>query len=334
MGKVLCFGELLLRISPDTEGEWIANNVMPVFVGGAELNVATALAKWGVPVSYCTALPDNFLGGQLLQNLQKKNIDVSSVIITGNRVGVYYLPQGTDVKNAGVIYDRENSSFSQLKKKDFDWDKILEGITWFHFSAICPSINQQVADICEEALKACVKKNISISVDLNYRSKLWQYGKQPNEIMPGLVKYCHVIMGNLWAAESLLGIKSAIKESTGKTNNELKTAAGQSMLQLHRQYPQASCIAYTFRLQNKYWAMVQHDKELAISPQHQINEVVDKVGSGDSFMAGLIYGLYHQHSLQQVADVAAAAAFQKLFIKADSINKTIEEIKVFAKNHE
>lgn len=177
---------------------------MPVFVGGAELNVATALAKWNTPVGYCTILPDNFLSRQLLKALYEKHIDASSVLLSNNRIGIYYLPQGTDVKNAGVIYDRNNSSFSQLQKGTIDWDKTLDGITWFHFSAICPALSQQVADVCEEALQACVKKNITISVDLNYRAKLWQYGRQPNEVMPQLVQYCHLVMGNVWAAEIML----------------------------------------------------------------------------------------------------------------------------------
>lgn len=326
MNKVLCFGELLLRFSPDVTGEWLLNNAMPVFVGGSELNVATALAKWKTPVGYCTALPNNFLATQILKSLNKKNVDASSVLLNGNRIGIYYLTQGTDVKNAGVIYDRANSSFSQVQKGMIDWDNTLKEISWFHFSAICPAISQQVADVCGEALQACVKRNITVSVDLNYRSKLWQYGKQPHEVMPGLMKYCSVVMGNLWAAESLLLIPSSIKESAGRTNDELQTAAGQSMLQLHQQYANVTTIAYTYRLENKYWAMIQHGKDLAISKQHEINGVVDKVGSGDCFMAGLIYGLYNKHSLHRIADFAAAAAVGKLYEKGDATEQTIEQV--------
>ncbi len=334
MSKVLCFGELLLRLSPDVEAKWLNNNFIMVYVGGAELNVATALSKWEIPVRYFSALPNNLLSIQILKYLQEKNIDSSSMQLSGSRIGIYYLPQGSDVKNAGVIYDRAHSSFSQLQKGIIDWDKVLDGITWFHFSAICPAINQHLADVCEEALQVCVKKNINVSVDLNYRSKLWQYGKCPDEVMPGLMKYCNVIMGNLWAVESLLGIATTIKESTGKTNEELKEAAKESMLMIHKQYPLVSTMAFTFRLEDKYWAMVQHGKDLKISKQFKIKNVIDKVGSGDSFMAGLLYGLYHQNPLQQITDFATAAAVQKLFIKGDSITKTSQEINAFINNYE
>ena len=158
MSKVLCFGELLLRLSPDTEGEWLTDNLMPVFMGGAELNVATALAKWEAPVKYCTALPDNILSKQILHILSEKKIDISSVILSGDKIGIYYLPQGTDIKSQGVIYDRASSSFSQLNKNTIDWDSVLEDVTWFHFSAICPAISHEIAGVCEEALSACLKK--------------------------------------------------------------------------------------------------------------------------------------------------------------------------------
>src|SRR5690606_20683682 len=135
-----------------------------------------------------------------------KNIDTSAIHYSGSRVGLYYLQQGTDVKNSGVIFDRAGSSFAQLKKGMINWDEVFEGITWFHFSAIAAALSQSAAEVCEEALQAASSKGITISVDLNYRNKLWQYGKQPIEVMPGLVKYCNLVMGNLWAANVMLGI--------------------------------------------------------------------------------------------------------------------------------
>jgi len=327
MKKVFCFGELLLRLSPQLGGAWIEQNSLPVFIGGAELNVASALAKWKVPVKYGSALPGNYLTKEIIEEIKEKGIDPSSIHLSGSRIGTYYLPQGADIRNAGVIYDRAHSSFAELKPGMINWEEALMGCTWFHFSAINPALNEDTAAVCKEALEAASAKGLMISVDLNYRDKLWQYGKQPIHVMPGLVKYCRIIMGNLWAVESLIGIASTVKESVGKTKEELLQAAGKSMLQLHQQYPNATSFAYTFRLEKEYWAVLQHGSEMAVSKQFVIGEVIDRVGSGDCFMAGLIYGLYNHHSAQQMIDFAAAAAVGKLKEKGDSTNQTIEDIK-------
>lgn len=327
MNKVFCFGEILLRMSPSLNGKWIHDAMMPVYVGGAELNVANALAKWNLPVKYGTAMPDNYLSKEIIEELQSKKIDVSAIYLSGNRIGGYYLPQGADLKNAGVIYDRAHSSFAELRPGMINWDKTLEDCSWFHFSAISPALNENAALVCKEALKAASAKGLTISVDLNYRAKLWQYGKQPQEIMPELVSYCHLIMGNIWAAESLLGIPSPIESSAGKTKEELVEAAGKSMLQLHKQYPQALSFAYTFRLEKDYWAVLQHGPEMAVSKQFLIGEVIDKVGSGDCFMAGLIYGMYQQNMPGEIINYAAAAAVGKLQEVGDATRQTIEQVK-------
>ena len=326
MQKIFCFGELLLRLSPALNRQWIADAAMPVYIGGAELNVAQALACWDVPVKYSTALPEHYLSQEIVEYLRSKNIDVSAIHFEGNRIGTYYLPQGADLKNAGVIYDRAYSSFSQLKTGVIDWDKALEGCSWFHFSAISPALNEHVAAVCKEGLEAAASKGLTISVDLNYRSKLWQYGKAPADVMPDLVKYCHVIMGNIWAAETLLGIEAPIGESTGKTKDELAAAAAESINRLQQQFPAASTFAYTFRLEEEYWAFLQKATDKNVSKSFCINEVVDKAGSGDCFMAGLIYGLSNQLPTQQVVDFAAAAAVGKLYERGDSTRQSIEQI--------
>lgn len=321
-----CFGELLLRLSPVLNRQWITEANMPVYVGGAELNVATALANWKLPVKYGTALPDNYLAKEIADELQLRKIDTSAIKFYGNRIGIYYLPQGADLKSTGVIYDRNNSSFSELKPGIIDWDEVLKDCSWFHFSAISPALNENIAEVCKEALQAASTKGLTISVDLNYRSKLWQYGKTPVQIMPELVKYCHVIMGNIWSAENLLGIEATIKDSAGKTRDELIKAAGESMLQLHKQYPNATTFAYTFRLEQEYWAVLQHGVETVVSEKFSINNVIDKAGSGDCFMAGLIYGLHHKHSPRDIINYAAAAAVGKLQEKGDATMQTIEQI--------
>lgn len=326
MSNIFCFGELLLRLSPVLKGGWIKQASMPVYMGGAELNVASALANWNLPVRYCTALPRNYLSEEIIAVLKEKNIGTEPIVFSGNRIGTYYLPQGNDLKTAGVIYDRAYSSFAGLKPGMINWDDVLNKCKWFHFSAISPALNEDAAAVCKEALEAAVAKGLTISVDLNYREKLWQYGKKPVDIMPGLVKYCHVIMGNVWATEILLGISSPLKNSDGKTKQELIDAAGASMLKLHQNYPDANSFAYTFRFEKNYWALLQHGAHMVLSKEFVVNKTVDRVGSGDCFMAGLIYGIHHKLSSQEIIDFATAAAYTKLFIKGDATTASVEEI--------
>jgi 2-dehydro-3-deoxygluconokinase len=324
---ICCFGELLLRFSPEANGAWISNNSMPVYIGGAELNVATALAGWQVPVKYCTALPSHTLSRDILHSLQNKGIDTTGVHFSGNRTGVYYLPQGADLKNAGVIYDREGSSFASLRPGMLNWDAVLNGCSWFHFSAISPALNEDAAAVLKEGLNAAHTKGLFISVDLNYRAKLWQYGKSPAVIMPELVQYADMIMGNIWAAQQLLDIPSPIQDSKGHSREELMAAAAQSMLAIHQQYPRVQSIAYTFRLEETYFAILQHGAERVVSKEFPLINIVDKAGSGDCFMAGLIYGNYNQLPLQQCIDFAAAAATGKMKEKGDCTHQTIEAVK-------
>ena len=173
------FWRIIVTFVARIRWKWITQSVMPVYIGGAELNTATALAKWNVPVTYFTALPDNYLSKEICDELRKRNINTDPINFSGNRIGSYYLPQGSDLKNAGVIYDRAHSSFSELQPGQIDWETVLNDISWFHFSAISPALNKNIAAVCKEAVEVASKKKITISVDLNYRSKLWQYGKKP-----------------------------------------------------------------------------------------------------------------------------------------------------------
>ena len=335
MGKILSFGELLLRICPDTEGNWLRQNSLPFYIGGAELNVATALALWGLPSAYLTALPENMLSEQIIQYLQEKKIDTSAVVFQGNRIGTYYLPKGKDLKNAGVIYDRNYSSFAELQPKTINWDAVFSGVSWFHFSAICPAINQNVADVCEEALKAASEKNIFISLDLNYRAKLWKYGKNPIDIMPKLAQYCDLIMGNVWAANQMLGthVDDNIHEIGTKENylnHAIKTSEA-----IIKAYPKCKYIANTFRFGDPgiaYYTTLHADGKLEVSQEYASAHIVDKVGSGDCFMAGLIYGLYKKQPVKEVLEFATAAAYGKLFIESDATNMTVEAVEKIRRN--
>jgi 2-dehydro-3-deoxygluconokinase len=329
-GTVLSFGELLLRISPDEGGDWLKENLFPFYIAGAELNVATALALWGIPSKYITALPDNSMCKQIVCYLQQQQIDMSSVIYNGNRMGLYFLTKGKDLKNDALIYDRADSAFSELKPGMIDWDKEFSGVSWFHFSAICPAINQNIADVCKEALAVASQKNITISVDLNYRSKLWQYGKTPREVMPKLVQYCDVIMGNVWAADMMLNIPVMpdIHES-GQKSIYLKEALKTSE-EISHQYPKCKVVANTFRFDSKskikYYSTLYTGGKFYTSNEFSTSEIVNKVGSGDCFMAGLIYGFYTGLDIKQTLEFATTAAFEKLFIESDTTNKTAEEL--------
>lgn len=335
-GTVLCFGELLFRISLDAGGQWLKENKAPFYMGGAELNVATALALWDVPSKYLTALPGNHMSQQIVTHLEEKKIDTSDIYYHGNRVGLYFLTKGADLKNDSLIYDRANSAFSDLKPGMIDWDKVLDGVSWFHFSAICPAINQDIADVCEEALKAASAKNITISIDLNYRSKLWQYGKTPAQVIPNLVKYCDLVMGNIWASEIMLGIPvdreiHVIGQKENYLSEGLKTSE-----YIAKQYPKCKAVANTFRFDAdgsiSYYTALHTGGNYYHTADFSAQQIVNKVGSGDCFMAGLIYCFYNNFAPAQTLEFATIAAFNKLFIETDTTNTSVAEIKKTMKN--
>ncbi len=326
--KVVCFGELLMRMSPELNGKWIQDMQMPMHIGGAELNVASALAKWNVPVKYFTALPANYMSEEICDYLKDKQIDISAIQFSGQRIGIYYLPQGADLKNAGVIYDRAHSSFYDLQPNTINWDKIFEDADWFHFGAINPALNENIVHICHEAIAAANKKNISISIDLNYRSKLWKYGMAPVDVMPDLVKHCHVIMGNIWAANHLLGIP--VNAQSHYTKMEYLEHSQRTAQSIKAQYPKCEMVSNTFRFDHgdaiQYYAALHTNGEQFVSPEFTITAPKDKIGSGDCFMAGLIHGMYHDQLPQHIINYAAAAAVGKLQEIGDATQQTREQI--------
>ena len=330
-GSILSFGELLLRICPDANGDWLKVNQLPFHVGGAELNVASALALWGLPSKYFTALPQNNLSAQITRYLDDKKIDASTIHYAGERIGLYFLTPGLDLKHGALIYDRANSAFASLKTGVIDWDDVLDGVSWFHFSAICPAINQNVADVCAEVLEAAVKKNITISVDLNYRSKLWKYGKSPLEVMPGLVEHCDLIMGNVWAAEIMLGIPVVPNVHEAGLKSVYLEEAKKTSENIQGKFPKCKIIANTFRFDNvkdiKYYTTLYYNNQFYSSNEYETSNVIDKVGSGDCFMAGLIYGFYKNLEPLETLEFATAAAFEKLFIIGDATLQNVEQIK-------
>jgi 2-dehydro-3-deoxygluconokinase len=328
---ILTFGELLLRLSLDAQGNWLKNKNFPFFIGGAELNVATALALWGLRTRYFTAMPDNHMSREIILQLQQQNIDTSKIHYDRKRIGIFYLTSGQDMKNDSLIYDRSESSFAELKPGIINWDSVLDGITWFHFSAICPAISNDTAALCNEALEAASQKGITISVDLNYRSMLWKYGKSPNQVMPHLIKYCDVIMGNLWAADIMLGM--SFTSDNGELEGERRyiKMAKISSEKIMEQFPKCKMVANTFRFDKdgrvSYYATLHADGNSYQSKKYQSDFIKNKVGSGDCFMAGLIYGIYNRLPAQLTLEFAAAAGFTKLFIPGDATTATVAQIK-------
>lgn len=328
MGKVLCFGEILLRYSMGAS--FPQEQDINAYIGGAESNVALTLAKWDIPVSYCSAMPDNFLSDKIISFYEQMGVDTKTIIKSGERIGSYYLNQGADVKNAAVIYDRKYSSFSELKGSDFNWEAIFEGVTWFHFTAISPALNVNIAALCEDALKVASRKGITISIDLNFREKLWKYGSDPISVMPNLARYANVIMGNIWAAERMLGIK--VDDKIANTNSEanLLIEAENSSRAILKQYPNCHTVANTFRFSEgenvKYFTTIFQEDKLYNSKTFHTDKPIDKVGTGDCFMAGLIYRIINKEQPQAIIDFATRAAFQKLFIKGDATTLEATEI--------
>lgn len=337
--KVLCFGEVLLRMSPFANGGWIERQQIPTFVGGAEANVATALSGWGVSAAYCTAMPSNYLADDIDAYFKSKGIDTGTIHRSGNRVGIYYLQQGADLKHAGVVYDRAYSSFAGLRPGMINWEEVFADVSWFHFSAISPALNEHIPAVCKEALEVASAKGITISVDLNYRAKLWQYGKLPVEVMPELVQYCDLIMGNIWAAGTLLGIP--LDESLIEQNNKeefIEHAEVTSRI-IQSKYPKCKAVANTFRFEQEdgsidYYTTLFEESKLSVSPHFSTRTVADKIGSGDCFMGGLIYGYYNNHTAQQTIDFAAAAAFGKLNEIGDATGQTIDQVQAIIQKYE
>ena len=330
MNTIVCFGEPLLRLSPSLGGGWIRDGVMASYVGGAELNVARALSLWGMSVRYAAALPMNGLGDDIVDHISTSGIDTSAILRRGDRVGIYYLPQGADLKRAGVIYDRAHSSFAGLKRGDIDWREALANGSWFHFSAITPALNRGCAELCLEAVDAAHAMGIPISVDLNHRSRLWDYGVQPRDVMPQLVRHATLVMGNVWSASELLGIP-VDPDIHGKGSEEAYLSqARETSLKVCESLPGCRLVANTFRFDRpeglSYFATIDDRDRQCVSKIHRPGMPLDRVGSGDCFMAGLLYGHLQGMDPQAIVDFAASAAVGKLMELGDATSQTVEQV--------
>ena len=323
-------GEPLLRFSPTGRGGWIQEASMPAFIGGAELNVALALANWQLPVRYATALPANALADDVVEHVKQKGIDTSAIVRTGQRMGSYYVPQGSDTQSKGVIYDRAHSAFAGLTVEDIDLDALFNGASWLHVSAISPALSITAAELCQDLVVAASSRDITVSIDLNYRPSLWQYGVPPTSVMPGIVAFCDVIMGNLWSANDLLGVPvDAGVHDTGDRAAYLAHAQATADVLMDR-YPRCKAVAQTFRFDKpnglRYFAALNTTTRQFATPSLPVESVVSRIGSGDCFMAGLIYGFTHSLAPQAILDFATQAAIGKFGEPGDATQQSVHDI--------
>jgi len=254
--------------------------------------------------------------------LQEYGIDTSPILIQGDRLGGYYLLSANGLTKGEVLYDRKYSAFSLLKTQEIDWDNIFEDIDWLHFSALTPALNSELAAVCLEGLQIAKRKGITISVDLNYRSRLWQYGKLPIEVMPELVAFADVIMGNIWAANTMLGTPVSEGLDRDSAKDKLVQASVESAEAIFKAFPNCKHVANTFRFMdtpnhNLFFGTYHAPQITAISETQETYAVVDRIGSGDAFMAGLIKGIRGGYNPQEIIDIATDCGFQKLFIAGD-----------------
>ena len=334
MKKVVTFGEIMLRLAPQEFLRFSQASSFDVVYGGGESNVAVSLANFGVPVNFVTRLPKNDIGECALMEMRKRGVNTDHIIIGGDRLGIYFLETGAVSRGSKVVYDRAHSAMSEIKPGMVDWEKAFEGADWFHWTGITPAISQSSADACLEAVQIASKMGLTISTDLNYRAKLWTYcdNSKREEIMTELTSYCDIVLGNEEDAEMHFGIKpEGISVQTEGHN--VKAEAFLSVCeQMMKKFPKAKKVITTLRgsisASHNTWAGVLFDgKTLYTSPQYQITDIVDRVGGGDSFMGGLIYGLkQYPNDDQNSLNFAVAASCLKHTIKGDANLVTVSEV--------
>lgn len=321
----------MLRLSPPGFLRFSQANSFDVVYGGGESNVAVSLANYGIPVDFVTRLPKNDLGECAMMELRKRGVNIENILWGGDRLGIYFLETGAVARGSKVVYDRAHSAMSEIKPGMVDWQQVFDGAEWFHWTGITPAISQGAADACLEACEVASIMGITISTDLNYRKKLWKYGVASEKIMTPLVALCDVILGNEEDAEKHFGLHPEEVDVT--QGDSVSTAAFESVCkQMMQKFPKAKKVIITLRgsisASHNSWAGVLHNgKELFESNTYQITDIVDRVGGGDSFMGGLIYGLLtYQGDDQKALDFAVAASCLKHTIKGDANLVSIDEV--------
>jgi len=326
MNKVVAFGEIMLRLSTERHLRFAQAKTFTASYGGGEFNVSVSLANYGVNAEFVTRLPENEIGACALKEMRKMNVESKNVIFGGERLGTYYLETGAGTRGSNVVYDRAHSAMASIQKGMIDWEKVLEGATWFHWSGITTAISESAAEACLEAVKVAHQLGLTISCDLNYRSKLWQYGKTPSEVMPELLQYTNVILGDIDTAYFMLG-----QAKVDPNYQDLRSLPA-LYNKLFDLCPNLKTVATTLRYSvsashQRIGGVLFDGKSIFNAAIQEVTPVVDRVGSGDAFMGGLIYGLLeYSNNTQRALDFAVAACCLKHTIAGDYNLVTLKEV--------
>jgi len=331
MGKFITFGEIMMRLSPIGYERFVQAKQFNVFFAGGEANVAASLANYGKDCYYVTKLPAHEIGQAAINEMRRFGIKTDYIVRGGNRIGVYYCERGASQRPSKVIYDRAGSSIAEAKREDFDWKKIFEGAEWFHFTGITPALSDNCIEITLDALKAAKEAGVTISVDLNYRKKLWSREKA-GKVMSELVKYCDVLIANEEDAEMVFGIKAKKTDITeGKLSDEGYMAVAKELYDRFNLKYVAITLRESYSASVNGWSGMLYDgKNYYKSKKYDIY-IVDRVGGGDSFCGGLIYGLSSGMDNQTALEFATAASCLKHTIEGDFNMMTVDEVMTLVK---
>ncbi len=329
MARYVTFGEIMLRLKPPGVERFFQSPMLEATFGGGEANVATALARFGCDVSYVSAIPANAVGDACVAELRRQGINTSRVARQGSRLGIYYLENGAAQRPSVVIYDRAGSAIAEAKKGDIDWDKAFSGATWLHITGITPAISLSAAELSLEAVMKAHAKGLKVSLDLNYRKNLWKYGKTAPEVMGELVKHVDIVVANEEDCQKALGIQIPADVESGKLETSQYKTLAEKVLSA---FSNLSHVAITLResrsADENGWSAVLHTgKEFLASRRYEIKDIVDRVGSGDAFAAGLIYGLDNLPTPREALEFAVAASCLKHSIPGDLPLLGVAEVK-------
>ena len=330
MARVVTFGEIMLRLSPPEHLRFVQARSFDALYGGGESNVAVSLANFGIPADFVTRLPKNDIGQACLNYLRQFGVGTHHILRGGDRLGIYFLEHGAVSRGSKVVYDRAGSALAEIQPGMIDWDTVFQGADWFQWTGITPAISAGAAAVCLEAVKKAKQHGLTVSADLNYRKNLWKWGKQPGEVMEEIVSFTDIAIGNEEDAEKVFGIHPP---ETDVTSGKLDAEKYRSVCEgLSARFPNLQSIAITLRgslsaSHNSWSAVLWHQNELYFGPDFEITHIVDRVGGGDSFMAGLIYGLLtYAEDKQAAINFAVAASALKHTIFGDFNLVSVEEV--------
>lgn len=326
--KVLTFGEIMLRLKAPGHERFFQSPMLEATFGGGEANVAISLANYGMDAEFLTVLPKNDIAECCIRELRYFGVDTKKIVRSEGRMGIYYLEGGANQLPSKVVYDRAYSSIALAKPGDIDWDKAFEGVDWFHITGITPAISESAMELSLEAVKEAKKRNITVSCDLNYRKNLWKYGKEASEVMRELAKYVDVAIANEEDVQKSLEITVDVNVESGELDRKKYKALGNKVLE---SYPNMKCIAITLRESHSAdwngWAACLNDgKDFYVSKKYEIRDIIDRVGGGDSFAGGLIYGLNQYEDKQSALEFAVAASCLKHSVIGDFNRVSVSDV--------